>query len=111
MTLTVNQTFIIMLMVAIGTIVTRFLPFILFKNIKSNNQYISYLGQVLPYAAIGMLVVYCLKDVSITSPTYGLAEFLSILSIIILHNWKENTLLSIGAGTLIYMGLVQLVFV
>ena len=110
MTLTPIQTFIIMSMVAIGTMITRFLPFFIFKNVKSNNSIITYLGEVLPYAAIGMLVVYCLRNVNFISPDYGLPEAISIISIIILHNWKENTLLSIGAGTVIYMFLVQIVF-
>jgi branched-subunit amino acid transport protein AzlD len=110
-TLTPVQTFIIICMVAIGTVITRFLPFILFKGTNSNNSYIRYLGQVLPYSAIGLLVVYCLKDVSFRGPTYGLPEIISIICIALLHYWKENTLLSIGVGTAIYMILVQFVFV
>ena len=111
MTLTPVQTFIIMSMVAIATMITRFLPFFIFKNVKSNNSIINYLGQVLPYAAIGMLVVYCLRNVNFTNSDYGLPEAISIISIVMLHNWKENTLLSIGLGTLIYMFLVQMVFI
>lgn len=111
MTLTASQAFIIMAMVAVGTIITRFLPFIIFRKVKSSNYIIKYLGDVLPYAAIGMLVVYCLRNVKITGPYYGLPEIIAIIAIIILHYWKENTLLSIGAGTAIYMILVQIVFV
>lgn len=111
MTLTPVQTLIIALMVTLASIITRFLPFILFKNIKSNNSYISYFGKVLPYSAIGLLVVYCLKNVRFTGPTYGLPEAIAIITIIILHYWKENTLLSIGVGTIIYMVLVQYVFI
>jgi branched-subunit amino acid transport protein AzlD len=111
MTLTTTQTIIIICMVAAGTMITRFLPFILFKGSKSKNSYISYLGQVLPYAAIGLLVVYCLKGVSFKSPSHGIPEAIAILCIAVLHYWKENTLLSIGAGTVIYMVLVQVVFV
>lgn len=110
MTFEPTQTFIIMSVVALGTAITRFLPFILFKSVKENSSYIDYLGEVLPYAAIGLLVVYCLKNVNLTVPEYGLPEVIAIISIIILHNWKENTLLSIGAGTVIYMVLVQTVF-
>lgn len=110
MTLTPTQTFIIICMVAIGTMTTRFLPFILFKNNKFNNSYINYLGQVLPYSAIGLLVVYCLKDVNLKAPAYGIPEAIAIIFIIILHYWKENTLLSIGLGTGIYMFLLQVVF-
>ena len=111
MTLADSQTFIIMCMVALGTIITRFLPFIIFRKVKSNNYMISYLGDVLPYAAMGLLVVYCLRNVKIKSPDYGLPELIAIISIIILYNWKENTLLCIGAGTVIYMILVQFIFV
>lgn len=109
MTLTAAQTFIIVCMVTIGTVITRFLPFILFKSNKSN-KYINYLGQVLPYSAIGLLVVYCLKSVNVHSPVYGLPEIISIICIAVLHYWKENTLLSIGVGTVVYMVLVQFVF-
>jgi branched-subunit amino acid transport protein AzlD len=110
-TLTPTQTFIIILMVTIGTMITRFLPFILFQGTKSNNSYIGYLGQFLPYSAIGLLVVYCLRNISFTSPTYWLPEAIAIICITVLHYWKENTLLSIGAGTVIYMVLVQAVFI
>mgnify|MGYP000238503301 CR=1 FL=1 len=111
MTLTPLETFIIICMVALGTMITRFLPFILFKGSKANNSYLSYLGQVLPYAAIGLLVVYCLKDVSLLSYPYGFPEAIAIICTTALHYWKENTLLSIGVGTVIYMLLVQTVFV
>lgn len=69
-----------------------------------------YLGRVLPYAAMGMLVVYCLKDVKLTAAPYGLPELLSVALVAGLHIWKRNTLLSIGAGTVCYMLLIQLVF-
>lgn len=111
MTLTPIQTFIIICMVTLGTMITRFLPFIIFRPNESNNSYINYLGQVLPYAAIGLLVVYCLKDFSFKGPTRGMAEIIAILFIVILHYWKGNTLLSIGLGTALYMVLVQTVFI
>ena len=111
MKLTATQTLIIAFMFAIGSIVTRFLPFILFKGKNANNSYISYLGQVLPFAAIGMLVVYCLKGVNINGTPYGIPEAIAILIIAVLHYWKENALLSIGVGTVVYMVLVQAVFV
>ena len=111
MMLTSTQIIIIIIMVTIGTMITRFLPFIIFKNTNTSNTYISYLGQVLPYSAIGLLVVYCLKGVNIRTPSYGIPEAIAIVCIVILHNWKNNTLLSIGVGTIIYMLLVQFVFV
>ena len=111
MTLTSVQTFIIICMVTAGTIITRVLPFILFQDTKLNNSYISYLGQVLPYAAIGMLVVYSLKGVNLGISPHGIPEAISIIIIAVLHYWKENTILSIGVGTIVYMVLVQVVFV
>jgi branched-subunit amino acid transport protein AzlD len=110
MILTPVQTLIIVCMLTVGTVITRFLPFILFKNTGSNNSYINYLGKVLPYSAIGFLVVYCLKDVNFRSYTYGIPEAIAIICITVLHYWKENTLLSIGVGTGIYMILLQVVF-
>lgn len=111
MTLTPIQTIVIVIMAALGTMITRFLPFILFKDIKSGNSYISYLGEVLPYSAIGLLVVYCLKGVTFSSPENWAPEVIAIICIAVLHSWKENTLLSIGAGTVVYMLLVQNIFI
>lgn len=110
MTLTPVETLIIIGAVTLGTIITRFLPFALFRKTTSEHAYISYLGRVLPYSAIGLLVVYCLKGIQFTSPAYGLPEAIAIICIVVLHYWKGNALLSIGAGTVIYMVLVQAVF-
>lgn len=93
----------------LGTMVTRFLPFIIFPEGKEPPEFIQYLGKVLPYAVIGLLVIYCLKDVP-GSGTYGIPEFLAIVFIVLLHRWKKNILLSIGGGTVFYMLLVQFVF-
>lgn len=103
MILTPIQTLTIVILVALSSVITRFLPFIIFKTSNKSNSFITYLGKVLPYAAIGMLVVYCLKNVNITVPSYGIPEAIAILCIVVLHYWKENTLLSIGVGTAIYM--------
>lgn len=111
MTLTTTQTLIIIFLAALATMITRFLPFIIFKGNGGTNSYINYLGTVLPYAAIGLLVVYCLRNVNFTTYPNGLPEAIAILSIVILHYWKENTLLSIGVGTVVYMLLVQRVFI
>lgn len=67
-------------------------------------------GNVLPPAVIGMLVVYCLKDVHVTSYSYGIPEAISVVTVVLLHLWKRNNLLSIGVGTVLYMFLVQVVF-
>ncbi|HCD90157.1 MAG TPA: branched-chain amino acid transporter AzlD [Ruminococcaceae bacterium] len=95
--------------VVLGTMATRFLPFLVFPKGKTPPKFVQYLGKVLPCAAIGLLVVYCFKDVAL-SGTYGIPEILSVLLIIVLHKWKKNTLLSIGGGTALYMLLVQTVF-
>lgn len=93
----------------LGTMVTRFLPFLIFPEGKEPPEFIQYLGKVLPYAVIGLLVIYCLKDVP-GSGTYGIPEFLAIAFIVLLHRWKKSILPSIGGGTVFYMLLVQFVF-
>ena len=93
----------------LGTMVTRFLPFLIFPEGKEPPEFIQYLGKVLPYAVIGLLVIYCLKDVP-GSGTYGIPEFFAIAFIVLLHRWKKSILLSIGGGTVFYMLLVQFVF-
>ena len=93
----------------LGTMVTRFLPFLIFPEGKEPPEFIQYLGKVLHYAVIGLLVIYCLKDVP-GSGTYGIPEFLAIVFIVLLHRWKKSILLSIGGGTVFYMLLVQFVF-
>lgn len=93
----------------LGTMMTRFLPFLIFPEGKEPPEFIQYLGKVLPYAVIGLLVIYCLKDVP-GSGTYGIPEFLAVAFIVLLHRWKKSILLSIGGGTVFYMLLVQFVF-
>ncbi len=90
------------------TILLRAAPFLVFK--KKTPAYITYLGQVLPAAIIGMLVIYCLKDVKILSAPFGAPELIAGALIIALQAWKRNVLLSILAGTAVYMLLTQLVF-
>lgn len=96
--------------VALVTIALRFLPFLIFGENRKTPPLIAYLGQVLPYSIMGMLVVYCLKGVSLTSAPFGIPEFIGCAIVALLHLWKRNTLLSIGAGTICYMLLVQFVF-
>lgn len=101
------------LLVAVIVAVTaglRFLPFFVFGENRKNPPLIAYLGQVLPYAIMGMLVVYCLKGISFAAAPFGIPEIIATAAVVLLHLWKRNTLLSIGAGTLCYMLLVQLVF-
>lgn len=96
--------------VALVTAGLRFLPFLIFGENKTTPPLITYLGQVLPYAIMGMLVVYCLKDVSFLSGSFGIPELIGCAVVALLHILKRNTLLSIGVGTVCYMLLVQLVF-
>ncbi|MDF2803917.1 MAG: hypothetical protein K0S61_3820 [Anaerocolumna sp.] len=110
MTMTTFESIITILFVVLGTMVTRFLPFLLFPDSKTPPESIKFLGKVLPYAVMGLLVIFSLKDVSITTGSHGLPEAIAIVFIIILHNLKRNTLLSIAGGTILYMVLVQVVF-
>lgn len=73
------EAIIIIAMVTLGTLITKYLPFFVFKGARSKDSFINYLGETLPYAAVGLLVIYCLKDVSFTTPSYGLAELIAIL--------------------------------
>lgn len=97
--------------VVLATMLTRFLPFIIFPAGKSTPKFIQYLGKVLPAAVFGLLVVYCLKDVNILTGSHGIPELIAIAFVIVLHLWKRQMLLSIAGGTVLYMLLVQFVFV
>jgi len=109
--MTLTQLLITIAMVSLGTIITRFLPFILFPAGRTTPKYIQYLGRVLPPAALGLLVIYCLKDVDFAGAAHGLPELIAMALVTALHFWKKNTLLSIAAGTVCYMALVQFMFV
>ena len=104
------RSLVIILLVALTTLATRAIPFILFPEGKEIPKAVQYLGKVLPPAVIGMLVVYCFKSMDITSAPFGLPEIIAGVVVALLHVWKRNNLLSIGAGTIIYMILVQTVF-
>jgi len=97
----------IVLVVAICTFITRSVPFLLFGTKKEVPDTIEYLGKVLPAAIMGALIIYCLKNVSVLSFSYGIPEGIAVLAVVILHLWKINTLLSIAGGTIIYMVIVQ----
>lgn len=108
--MTTAQQILTIAMVVLGTLATRFLPFLLFPSGKPTPKYIEYLGKVLPAAMFGLLVVYCLRNVSPFTGSHGLPELISLAIVAALHIWKRNMLLSIAAGTACYMLLVQLVF-
>lgn len=101
------HTLLLILVMAAVTMVLRFLPFWVFQSQEKRPAVITYLGTVLPYAVMGMLVIYCLKNVSLMAAPHGIPEFLAV---VLLHLLRRNTLLSIFGGTAIYMVLVQFVF-
>ena len=108
--MTLTQEILTIALCALATMLTRFLPFLVFPPGKEIPRYVQYLGRVLPGAIFGMLVIYCLKDVSLLSGTHGLPEFIAVAVVAALHIWKRQMLLSIAGGTVVYMLLVQLVF-
>lgn len=110
MRLTTVQTLVILLAVAAGTQITRWLPFVLFPEHREPPKVVAYLGRVLPPAMMGLLVVYCLRSVDLLSGSHGLPEAIAVAVIAALHLWKRNVLLSIAGGTAVYMLLVQAVF-
>jgi len=105
-----TQEVILILVMAGFTALLRFFPFMVFNGKRQTPEIILYLGRVLPYAIMGMLVVYCLKDVKVMEGSHGLPELLAIAGVAALHVWKKNTLLSIVVGTVGYMLLIQFVF-
>ena len=111
MLLTPSQTVILILDIALGAVTTRFTPFLLFPETKEQPKTIVYLGRILPPAMMGLLVIYCLKNISLINAPHGIPELIAITAIVFLHKWKHNVLLSIGAGTVLYMFLVQVVFI
>lgn len=108
--MTFTQRIITIAMVVLATVITRFLPFLVFRAEKPTPKYVLYLGKVLPAAVFGMLVVYCLKNVNLFGGSHGLPELIAILLVVALHLWKRKMLLSIAGGTLCYMLLVQFIF-
>ena len=97
-------------MCVLATLLTRFLPFIVFSEKKKTPKFIEYLGKALPAAIFALLVVYCLKNVDVTAGSHGIPEFISVAVVAALHLWKRKILLSMAGGTLCYMLLVQLIF-
>ncbi len=110
MSMTLTQQIITIAMVVLGTMATRFLPFILFPSKKPTPKFVQYLGAMLPSAALGLLVIYSFKDVNILVGSHGIPELIATAVVLALHLWKRQMLLSIAGGTVLYMLLVQLVF-
>lgn len=108
--MTLLQEIITIALCVAGTMLTRFLPFLVFGSKRPTPRYIQYLGKVLPGAIFAMLVIYCLRNVSVFQGSYGLPELIAIAVTVGLHLWKRQMLLSIAGGTICYMLLVQLIF-
>lgn len=108
--MTLPQQIITIALCVAGTMLTRFLPFLIFSPKKPTPVIVQYLGKTLPLAIFGMLIVYCLKDVSFTGGSHGIPEAIAIAATVLIHQWKGQMLLSIAGGTVCYMLLVQLVF-
>lgn len=105
--MTITEQIITIALCAFATMLTRFLPFIIFSEGRKTPAFIQYLGKVLPPAIFGMLVVYCLRNVDIMQGIHGIPEALSIIITICLHLWKRQMLLSIAGGTIAYMLLIS----
>ena len=108
--MTLTEQIITVAAVVVATMLTRFLPFILIGNKRETPPYIKYLGKVLPCAVFAMLIVYCLRNVDLSSSTHALPEILSIALTVAVHIFRRQMLLSIASGTIFYMALVQFVF-
>ena len=101
---------IILLVMGAVTLATRILPVLIFGRGEKVPPYILYLGRVVPYTAMGLLIVYCLKDVSLLEAPHGLPELIALAVVAGSYLWKRNTILSVVIGTVVYMVLVQAVF-
>lgn len=108
--MTLSEEIITIGMCVLATLLTRFLPFLVFSEKKKTPKFIEYLGKALPAAIFALLVVYCLKNVDVTAGSHGIPEFISVAVVAALHLWKRKILLSMAGGTLCYMLLVQLIF-
>ena len=105
--MTLAQQIITIGLCVLGTMTTRFLPFLVFRENRETPKFIQYVGKFLPSAVFGMLVVYCLRNVNILQGTHGISKFISILVTAGLHIWKHQMLISITGGTICYILLLH----
>lgn len=101
---------IIMLVMGIVTLATRIIPVLVFEKKEKVPDFIMYLGKVVPFTAMGLLIVYCLKDVSFIEAPHAIPEAIALAVVVASYLWKKNTILSVVAGTAVYMLLIQVVF-
>ncbi len=111
MPLSVKQTIIVVIVAAVCTFLTRVIPFMIFGGKKEVPKFIKYLGDILPMAIIGILIVYCLGDITTGNINIIAPQLICVAITAAIHIWKRNTLLSIGVGTVSYMLLIHYVFV
>ena len=105
-----NHAALVILIMGLVTLATRLLPVLIFGRGEKVPDYILYLGKVVPFTAMGLLIVYCLKDVSVMESPHGLPELIALAIVSGSYLWKRNTILSVVIGTVVYMMLVQMVF-
>ena len=108
--MTISQQLVTIALCVLATLITRFLPFLVFSSKRPTPAFVRYLGDVLPGAIFGLLIVYCLKDVRLLSGSHGLPEALALAVTVLLHLWKKKLLLSMAAGTLCYMTMIHWIF-
>ena len=105
-----NHAALVILVMGLVTLATRLLPVLIFGRGEKIPDYILYLGKVVPYTAMGLLIVYCLKDVSLADSPHGLPELIALAAVSGTYLWKRNTILSVVVGTILYMVLLQMMF-
>jgi len=110
MILTTLESLLIIGVIALTTLLTRALTFLIFSGDKKTPPVIEFLGKVLPFALVGMLVVYALRHVSVVQYPFGIPEAIAGIFVVVIHKWKHNLMLSIGGGTALYMVLIQMIF-
>lgn len=101
---------LVILVMGLATCATRLLPVFIFGRSEDVPDYIMYLGEVVPYTAMGLLIVYCLKDVNVFASPHGIPELIALTVVSVTYLWKRHTIMSVVVGTVVYMALVQLVF-
>ena len=109
--MTFTEQIITIAIVVLSTMATRFLPFVIFTSKTKTPTYVQYLGKVLPSATMSLLVVFSLRYVDVSSMYHGMPDMIGVAVTVLLHLWKGNMFLSIGGGTILYMVLVQQVFI